>query len=322
MKFKSICLLVIAMFFLTNHETFAQKKSDTGIGKVDLYVLLLLHPDMINYNTEMKAFTTKRDENSKKKAKAEEENNNKSIQELYSQMGEIKAKMKEEEQKYSKELDKINKKHIEELVDLATGPAELKKATFKQRLDRLEALHYSTMTLFAGQYSLVEDKLMKIKEFGFNENFTTPEETQKRFNAIIKETEEYIKKIAKQKGISIVFNSNYKRLMQNSIAISSKNKKTITMDNSLNAIFNTAFPQELLSDKLAVEGYYGSVTRKTVTWLNEAGSILGRMKSSLVNSDIIIGGTDLTKDVLEALYKAYKLDPNISTAVIQSAIMY
>ena len=47
-----------------------------------------------------------------------------------------------------------------------------------------------------------------------------------------------------------------------------------------------------------------------------------RMKSNLVNSDIILGGMDLTEEVLNALYKDYKLDPNISKAVIQSALLY
>ena len=297
MKQKILTYLLLFVFLTINLTANAQKKSITGIGKVDMYVLLLLHPDMINYNTEKQAFEIKRNDASKKKAEKEQKVNSEEIEKINYLMKELKDKMVEEDKKYMKKSDELRKSYMNELVELATGPAAVRTITYRHVLEEADAVHFSIMNSYVGEYASLEEKLFKLKKYGFNEGFTTPEETNKRFETIMNETTDYIKKIAKKRGVEVVLNSGYKRIMRKSLNLPNDNW-LIPIDRSLGGIFKPSFPQELSNDELGIKGYYESLNNKTRFWLDNASPLLERMKSNLVNSDIILGGTDLTEEVL------------------------
>ena len=74
----------------------------------------------------------------------------------------------------------------------------------------------------------------------------------------------------------------------------------------------------MANDEAALIGYYRGIESTIQNWLGSGEEIFENAGNKLANEDIVVGGIDLTVDVLNALYKSYKLDPNVSNVVIQS----
>ena len=320
MKQKLIVIIILLnILFHSKSLLFAQKRNDTAIGKIDIYAVLLLHPAMIEFNPEIRAFHIKRDQVSKQKAASEQQTKIKEREKLEKDLKRIRSRMTEEDNRYLKKIDELNKKHIAKLIGLATESAVIEQIEYKQTIEKEDNSHYSKMTNMLGEYNLIEEQLAKLNELNFVDGYTTPDETIKRFEAILNETKSYIKRVADSKGISIVLNSGYKKLLKN---LTLSKNDYISENQSLGSIFKTPFQKELQNDNLAIKGYYEGINMRTKFWLNNAGNFLNINNNSLLDSDIILGGQDLTIEVLSSLYKAYKLDSNISNAIIQNAISY
>ena len=313
-----LILLLISSFF--SLEARAQRRGDMAIGKVNLYAVLLLHPAMIDYDTEAKAFLAQRDAVSQQKYKNEQSSNSNDIKMLEEHIRKLRARIAEEDKKYANRMTKLTTDHTSELVGLATGPAAVSEIEYKKNKKKEEDRYAASIGSLYGEIQIAEKKIEKLTRSGFGEGHTTPDETYRRFEAIFSETNSYIKRIAEQKGISVVLNSGYKRLFrQFDSRITDFN---IPIEQSLRGIVKGPVQETLNRDPDALRGYYEYLNSRTVSWLDNAGSILRNVESGFVNSDIIVGGYDLTGEVLTALYKAYKIDPNITQAIVNTAVTY
>lgn len=295
------------------------QRGGTHIGKINLHTLFLLHPSMISYSPEKQAFRVTRDSVSQARVKSLASANDNEIKRLQALMKTITARIREEEKSYSRKIDEYNQKYLSKITQLATGEAGMNRLNHRLATTNAEVSHGAKMTAYYAQYSDAEEKLMKLTQFGFNEGYTTPEETEQRFVNIINEIKAYTQRIADQKGISIVLNTGYKRSLGK---ISSSPDGFVPDDMALSSIFSRGFPADLARDEAAIGGYYSNIDSLTQNWLKNGDKILSRTKSSMLDNDVFIGGVDLTADVLTSLFKAYKLDPNISNAVVRSAVSY
>ncbi len=309
---KTIIICLCLFNFLLSEPLFAQR-SGIYIGKLDLYSAVLLHPSMIWYSPEKKAFKVSRDSVSKSRIASENKSNLEERKKLESRMKTIKSRIKEEEQKYNNTIINLSRKYVDSLEKVGTATAELNKINFKKYSEEALIVYQSKVNSYYGEYTLCEDKLSKIESVVDN-NYTDLEETEKRFLEIIREIKSYAKRIADQKGISIVLNSGYRRLSN-----TANDNHFISESNSFGTIFSTHFPQELLHDEGSVRGYYLGIESKVNNWLNNGSIILGKTGSKAVfEEEILVGGVDLTSEVLSSLYKTYKIDSNISNAIIKS----
>lgn len=312
-------VFIVLCFLLTTNSVLGQR-GGAYIGKIDVRTVFLLHPSMISYSPEKQAFRVTRDAVAQQRAKQEASSNQEEIRRLNALMKSITARISEEEKKYQKKMSSLYDKYMEHISELATGEAAMNRMSFKMDSSNAEVSHNAKLTALYAQYSDAEEKVLKLTQFDFSEGYTTLDETEKRFVTILNEIKTYTQRAADQKGISIVLNTSYKRSMT---ADSSNSSSGYVPDEmALGAIFNTNFPPELARDEAAVAGYYTNVTTLTQNWLKNCDPIVGRFKNSMLENDVFIGGVDLTADVLSALFKAYKLDPNISNAVIKAAVTY
>lgn len=317
---KSCLFLVFVLFVSMLSNTAYAQRGGVYIGKIDVRTVFLLHPSMISYSPEKQAFKITRDAVAQQKAKQEAGSNQEEVRRLNALMKSISAKITEEEKIYQKKMSALYDKYMENISKLATGEAGMNRVTYKMESGNAEVAHNAKLTALYAQYSDAEEKVMKLTQFGFSEGYTTPDETEKRFVAILNEIKSYTQRAADQKGVSIVLNTSYKR----TLTADSNNSSSgyVPDEMALGAIFNTNFPPELAKDEAAIAGYYGNVSSLTQNWLKNCDPIVGRFKNSMLENDVFIGGVDLTADVMSALFKAYKLDPNISNAVIKAAVSY
>ena len=320
-KFMNKKILTLLFIFILFSSSIYAQKGGAYIGKLDVRTVFLLHPSMIDYSPEKNAFKVTRNAESKKSVESEASSNQEELDKLNALLKSLAEKIMEEEKNYYKKIDFLNQKYLDNIAQLATGEASVNQMTYNMEAGNAEASHNAKLTALYAQYSSIEEKIMKLSQFEYNDDYTTPDETEKKFVTILNEIKTYTQRIAGQKGISVVINTSYKRTMT---ATDSNNSSTGYVSDSmaLGAIFNNKFPSELLKDEAAVSGYYTNLSSLTQNWLRNSDPIIGRLKNSMLENDIFIGGVDLTPEVLSALFKAYKLDPNISNAVIKSALSY
>ena len=296
-------------------DLYAQRTNDAFIGKVDYFALIMLHPSMMDYNPEIKAFAIKRDDYSLQKMKIEKRENSDDIIKLQKRIKALQARVVEEDKKFLDKMDKIKKKHLDELVDLATGPAAVSEIEYQNEVDKEDERHISKIYQLNGEITILEEELQKINHYVYSKDYTTPNETDKRIDTIIAEVNTYIKHIANQRGISIVLNSGYRRFYKK-IDFSASRDDYVSSPMTFGSIFVLNYEE----GDYALKGYYESVNSRVNSWLYEAGDILKKKTNYLVNCDVVLGGIDLTADVLNNLYKAYKIDQNVTNAIIQSLV--
>lgn len=316
---KSICinffLILFALLSLTQ-PLFAQR-GGIYIGKVDLYTVGMLHPSMIWYNPEHHAFTVQRDDAAKKKLATNNKNIEEERKKIESRMKILKSRIKEEDNRFNETIGNLNQKYAEKKVGIATATEALNKINYKRRIEEATAKHRVTINSYYGEYTLCEEQLERIGN-NVEDNLTTIAETEKRFNDIINEIKAYAKRAADQKGISIVLNSGYKKLILRTQKANKNNFNPTSGINEFAVIFTSPFPKELLNDEASIAGYYKGIESKTQSWLEKGNTVFGDYTKKFIDEDILVGGVDLTQDVLAALYKAYKFDPNISNSILQS----
>ena len=313
MKKRIITACLCLLYLFCGNQIFAQR-SGMYIGKLDLYTAVMLHPSMVWYSPEKKAFKVSRDSISKQRIVREKESNSEERKRLESKMKTLKSRIKEEEQKYNNTIANLSRRYVDSLDKVGTATAELNKINFKKYSEEALVIYQTKINSYYGEYTLCEDKLSKIENIT-DDSFTSSEETEKRFIEIINEIKAYAKRIADQKGISIVLNSGYKRLLP---ANNGRSQSIAPDSNTFGSIFSTGFPSELLRDEASIRGYYLGIESNIINWLELGKDALGYSGRLLVEEDILIGGVDLTPEVLNSIYKAYKIDANIANAIIKS----
>lgn len=292
----------------------------TLIGKVDLRKIMLLHPAMVDYDPDKQAFKLKKEEFDEKKFKVETQKIDEQVAKLQAELDDILKKVKQENYNFNNNISKLHDAYLKNIADLATGPAGFQKSAYKLESGSQEAKHNARLTALYVQRDQVEEKMYALTKYSHAEGYTTPQETVDRFESMLKETQKQIKAVADQKGISVVLNSGFKRAMSN------KKEKNNTgyfrPERTIGGIFRNKLPRELANDKPAVDGYYHTVYSYTQGWLREADFVMDRFNNSMMDSDILLGGVDLTSEVLTGLYKNSKLDANIAEMVIKAAAEY
>ena len=317
--FRQLLCLMIAFLFLSCSAT-AQSKSGVGagIGKVDFRALVLLHPSMMKYDPQKCAFkldaakSGSQQQNLQRSKERQER-----ILQLENEERALRAKITELHRNHTRDLSAATDAYVSSIAKLATGPAGMKQQQFEIDKMQLESSYQAKLKSVSGQLIVTGEERERLEKVVLHPGYTTPEETAGRFAAIVKEVRQIIQQTASQRGIQIVLNSSYQRSLR---AIPAERDGFVPADLSYYKIFTLPFTREVEGNHNFVAGYYENLTGMARDWLNHGNIILTSINSSLVDSDIIIGGTDLTGDVLSALFTSYNVNPNIAAAVIKAAL--
>ena len=311
-KFYSLFIMIIIL--LLPYKLCAQKQGNS-IGKVDVYSVTMLHPYMMWYDADRKAFKVKRDQKNKEIVTKIKEENAIEVARLEDEKNDIKFLMREEDQRYNQALGELSRKYVENQQDVGTATAELNKELYRRKIGDEKVRHNSRLNNLSGQYRICDEKINKLR-YNLDEEYTTPVETENRFLEIIKDVKTKAKEIASKKGVSIVLNSGFRRLIPQNL-----NNPGVRSNirNSFASVMTLPFPKEEIKDEgeMTVENYYKGIEVGVTNWLEKCSSVLGNAAKSIVEEDILVGGVDLTEDVVKAIYKSYKIDENITKAVVR-----
>ncbi|MFZ5950461.1 MAG: hypothetical protein ACOYXC_07135 [Candidatus Rifleibacteriota bacterium] len=304
------CFLVTAFMLLSCCGVEAAPRA--SIGKVDLKALVLLHPAMRSYDPYVQAFKID-PARVAGGAKQRSEEQQSEINRLDSEVRLLQGRIHEMRRNFDREMERIAKNYLDGIEDLATGPRALKKKEYDIAQNRTEVSFNAKIQALGAQLSQAEDRRSRLEKVAYHSGYSDPETTQKQFAAIISEIRQYTQQIATQKGIEVVLNSKSRELK----AVA-RRETVMAPDLNYEKIFRMPFPNEIRNDSAAVNGYYQNITSLAANWLGHGSDILEPFSSQVLDNDVFIGGADLTVEVLAAIFKAYKIDPNVGNAVIQS----
>lgn len=308
-------ILIFASFlfcFLLNTSVFA-RSSTNYIGKVNLQALVLFHPLMIGYDPQKRAFKVDVRHISKEAQKRKMSSNLSKLRALKAEKRRLVAKAVAVNREYDRKLQSLSNRYLEKATKMATGARDMNRVLYKNEEERAALKHRSQTFSISTKLQNIDDEIMSLSNLQIAPGYSSPEETEKKIGQIIVEIRKYTKQIAAQKGIQIVLNSGASVKSMSRTA-----QSVIPSDLYYSKIFSNPFPKSLLNDSQAVRGYYSTVQSISYNWLIHGEQILEPFQASLKNTEVFIGGVDLTADVLSSIFRAYKIDKNLSNVIVQT----
>ncbi len=312
-------LLCCCLFLLQSPLTaFGQVAGGALIGHVDFRALVLLHPSMMGYDTQLSAFRVEPSKTTlPQQVERRSQEQKQRIEELENEIRALRAKITELHRNYTRDVTELNDRYTEGIIELATGPAGMKRQQFELDKIQLDSTYQAKLQSTSGRCVAATEELERLQGISLSPGYTTPEETEARFNAIVKEIRQLVQAVAARRGIQIVLNSSFRRALRRELP---SRETEAPVELSYQKIFITPFTREVGTSHDFTAGYYENIISMTRNWLDHGVRILKPAKSSFIDSDIICGGIDLTGEVLSTLFASYKLNQNIGAAVIKAVL--
>lgn len=313
--FAVIAVLTVAVCCIADART-----PSPQIATVDLASLMVMHPAMASYDPNMQAFkvTRPRQQFIQDKARMAAEKSRR-IDEYRARIKALESQMSAERQRQIREEAQQKIEFDKAMVSLATEAVRLHREVYRNK----EAENRQKNTARIRSFKLQIDQLNRQIE---NENaemisdrFTTPAETRQRIAQILSEIRQYAQVVAAGKNITIVLDSagaSFQQLPGNADSVSAG-------DIDYSEVFAKPMlsPITLSSDEASVQGYYNLRRDKAIVWYNQRAMILAPYRNELANTAVLVGGVDITLEVLNAILKNYRVEQavySILNSVIQS----
>jgi hypothetical protein len=309
-------LVVVSLLAATAGHIEARQREISYIGKVNVKALILLHPSMASYDPYKKAFKISQNQASTKQIEQNQKASQERVSELQNKANFLRGKIEENHRNFDRQLQKLSENYLRNIDEVATGPAAMKRQQYKIDANLLQTAFNAKIQSLGGQLMKVEDELDNLNRMAYHPGFTDPEDTQKRFFAIVNEIKQYTHQIASKKGIPVVLNSN------TISGLKGQKERIIPADLDYGKLFQMPFPNEIRNDSGAISGYYSNISSLAYNWLVNGDTVLQPFETSLVNMDIFIGGIDLTNEVAATIFRAYKIDQNLGNAILQSINLF
>lgn len=317
MKDRKYCFIVLQICLLLGFGNIAFAEGDFKIGKVDFYSIILLHPAMKDFDVNKNAFVITRNQTETEELKKEEEQRKQKVKEYEIELLGIRKNILDLEAKHIKKINGMNDKYSKAIKKLASDAVLFETMNLKIDTRKEYQNHERDVRILETKFSEIQNRLYEIKDVQYEVGYTTPQETEKKFEFIIAEIKKYVKTIADLKGVSVVLNSSNRQFKKPSRANQFRNLPNYTID-----LFGFELPKSQYKDEAGVIGFYETLNDYVHSWLEHGSFVLENLRDKLKDCDIVIGGEDLTSEVLYSLYRDYKIDQNIANAIIQNVINY
>jgi hypothetical protein len=277
---------------------------------------------MAKYDPELQSFKLLSEHASAAQLSKRRKDQQQRINDLEQRTRRLQAKITEEHKIFGRKMSRISDSYLSKMKnDLATAAAALETQTYNLNKRMLESKHKSQLRMLGDQLAGANDQLASLKKVSYKEGYSTPEESRKQFIAILNETRQYVQSIARKKGIEIVLNSSFKRSF--ALRDKSPSRKTLPPAQSYANILAAPFleptaPEDRQNMNRYVSGYYSGITEQVNGYVKYESTILAPFTDYFVDTDVLMGGVDLTAEVLAAIFKRYNVNDNIGNVIIKT----
>lgn len=313
--FSFVCLFLF--IFMPSLSVCGQNLKNFAIGTVDFNAIVLLHPKMIDYEPQNSSFKVLRVKGNSNFIKEQKEKINNELKQLEFEKELIGQQLIECRNQFEEGLMQLEKDLATTLEGkIASGTRKNAEAKFEIKSAELSRKTEMKKANLYSQLGNVQKRLSQLKKMPGIENHTTASETEKMLTDIIDEAKSFVKLIADKNGIFVVLNSSYER----NLNIKSKENNHREPPNvSLKDILYAKYvPTYDNSHENYNSKYYNDIYSNARKWMRSEESVLGSNYDMLPKTNVIIGGKDITNDVLLYMFKKYKINNNVANAIIKS----
>ena len=307
------------IFFICFAANAATNKIGNVVGTVDFTVLVMLHPAMADYDVEKSAFKILRPKSSPE-GKAQVELLANELKSLKEREKYLDNKLEELRAQTEKSYEEIKQRYYYAVTDpeIATGTKINEEKKFEYEVNELNSNNDKQELELQTELANVRIKISKIENSTEIELYTTVDETEKKINSIVSEIKNTIKKVAEKNEMSVVLNSSSERMVR-SVVIKQKSSANIGQLSYSGILRSDSVPNMLRVTKNNPEvKEYNSFYQDVRFWLSKEKEVLGNNYRLVPAESVILGGKDITKDVLWALFKDYNVRTDTAKSIINA----
>ncbi len=317
----------VTAFFITI-AIFLPSLANAQAGLVDFRALVVLHPRMADYDINTRLFKvrskTQVSPEAAKKLEAE-------ILDLNYRLHQYNEQLLEYQNKFEADMKKIEEDYRAKIKNtVATATLAYEGMRFTNARDLLKSAYQKNIAYVNGQISSVSRSIKDKEEEKKSGDFVGHIESGDIKKEICKEVKEHIAKIAKEKRLSLVFNSSVSRKLSQ---IDLQQKKDVFFGNLSykDALYAFYVPFDHSSDPVHskmdpeifrqmeetnARSYYANVASQARRWLGEEARILEYMDIAELDNQILFGGVDITADVLRSIFSKYSINPYVTDSIV------
>lgn len=323
-RMTNFLLLAIILGATTCSISYAQRRGNiNAIGMVDLRAVVMLHPSMADYNAYERAFRVDRTKTSEHLLKSQTEAQKKEITRMKADVKRLQAKLAELKSNFDRRMDSMSTKYGDKAHSL-TEPGALEVATIEYEMEKqdIETKYLANSRHTSNRLAMLSGRLELQTRLSKLEGYTQPDETHKKISAIVAEVMQHVKAVSDKNSISVVLNSGQRKIIE---AINAPSKRErgpmgLVYRGIVFAPFTPIDEVErpYFKDSDHINGYYQNITHSARLWLSYDRIVLKGREPNLLSADILMGGIDLTGEVVKSLFRQYKINEHIGNAIIEA----
>lgn len=316
--FKSGAFLLASIFLLhiLPSTAYARSAAAPMIGTIDLATVLVFHPAMATFDPYKKAFRKTDAQVFPQDKERLARESREAIEKHRENIRLIEGRMSEARLRNSRETAELTKKFLENIQTAATPTVDLHRQAHRQKMSALSQKHTAQIRAFQIQKEQIQRLIDQSTAMADSHQYTMPAEAAQRFAAILSEIQRFTKQIAEAKGIGIVLDSGGGTLQAMRFTPKSE---ILPPELDYANILASKPPAQIMNDQAAVDGLYSIQRDYAAMWHQYRGEILSNFRNQLLPSAVVVGGVDLTQEVLAALLNQYRINRNIQMQILSVA---
>lgn len=309
----SLALLLTLSFILPSLPLAAQQPV---IGLVDLSAVLIFHPRMANYDPVRGSFQNDESLKTVKRTKPLAQIDvRKAIEELSSRKSRIETQLNDIRRKMNEKLRQEATSFGERILNVSTGTAAVLENRNLIRISQIDQEFSLKARGLFGELKEIDKELATLEKTDPTGTWSSPEETQQIFKVLLAEVKDVVKWIASAKRIGIVLDAGPSYTFQTHQE--SNEPIMVPNDNPLKAAL-TEPPPPSSEPKEVSQKHFQAIGEGIFHWVRNRTAVLTPIRAALTSSKVILGGVDMTEDVIATLLTRYKVNQSVQWVILNA----
>lgn len=309
----SLALLLALAVILPSLPLAAQQPV---IGLVDLSAVLIFHPRMANYDPARGSFKDDDLLKTVKRAKPFAQGDvKKAIEELSSRRSRIEMQLNDIRKKMNERLRQEATSFGERVLNVSTGTAAVLENKNLIRISQIDQEFSLKARSLFGELRKIDTELATLEKTDPTGTWSSPEETQQIFQALLAEVRDVIKWVASAKRIGIVLDAGPSYTFQTPQA--SNEPIVVPNINPLKSAL-TEPPPPSSEPKEVAQKHFQALGEGIFHWVRNRAAVLTPVRTALAGSKVILGGIDMTEDVIATLLTRYKVNQSVQWVILNA----
>ncbi len=286
------------------------------IALVDLGAVMLFHPKMANYDPHRSAFLMDGKlipaSREKKLAPAEHQ---KALADLTQKRAGLEAQLNDIRRGLDEALRKEADAHGERILNAATGTRAVLENKNLVRVAQInQEFSLKARVLFAELRDL-DQQIRTLQKTDPSGQYSSPQETRAIFLGLLDEVKETVKAVAAARRVAVVLDAGPALGLPGEAAADAA--VPLPPENPYKTALTEPPPPDF-EPRGVVENHYQAVGEGIYHWVRNRSAILGPVRNEVAAARVLMGGVDITEEVITNLLSRYKVNQSTQWVILNA----